>query len=30
MVGGRKRGDGESSHTSFYKDTDFIHEAPSS
>ena len=29
-AGRKRRGDGESSHTSFYKDTDLIHEAPSS
>ena len=29
-TGRKRRGDGEISHTSFYKDTDLIHKAPSS
>ena len=29
-AGRMRRGDGEISHTSFYKDTDLIHKAPSS
>ena len=29
-AGRKRRGDGEISHTSFYKDTDLIHKAPSS